>query len=210
MIINADDFGYSKEVNVAIINAYQSKEITQCSLLVNFQNTFDAVLRYKKLKESGFGFSIGLHFNVVEESPILSPKEIPSIVKPDGKFYPSPLFLYRLMMNKIQVEDVVKELRAQIELFKSFGLSLHHIDSHQNIHCFEPLFSEISTYLVKRKSKTKLRSILSCQKRLEKFPLKYTMFTLVRKIQSLKFPTKASPSNLQEEEKIVHPGTNFD
>lgn len=208
MIITADDFGYNQKVNREIIDAYQDKTVNQCSLLVNFKSVKDAVFQYQKLNHPHF--FIGLHFNVVEGFSVSSPKEIPSIVKPDGKFYPTPLFLYRLIINKIQMKDILKELEAQIKLFKSFGLNLHHLDSHQNIHCFEPIFSEISQYLAEKEKGVKLRSILSCQKRLKKFPLKYAVFTLIRRIQSLKFPKKAFPSNLEPEEKIVHPGTNFD
>ena len=63
VIINADDFGISKETNLAIKEGYENGIITSTSLIVNmdaFEHAiFEVLPTIQKL-------DIGFHFNIIE------------------------------------------------------------------------------------------------------------------------------------------------
>lgn len=210
MILTADDFGYSKKVNHAIIDACRHGAITRVSLLINAGETEHAIWQYKKIENKNC--PIGLHFNLTEGHPVSKTSDIPSLVDAQGMFYPIHYFLVRLLFNRIRKEEVRIELYAQILSFQEAGLTLHHIDSHQNIHCFEPLHSIISESVSGVVSKNGLRSIGACKNRLKKFPIKYAVFLIVRYIQSKKHPTNYKDVVRSEGtvEKIIHPGASWD
>lgn len=210
MIITADDFGYNKKINDAIIDACRKKTITRTSLLINAGGTKHAIMQYKKLGSTRI--PIGLHFNITEGSPISKKSEIPSLVTAKGVFYPIHIFLARLIANRIRKEEVLIELDSQIRAFLESGLTLNHIDSHQNIHCFEPLYSIIHKTVIDTLGKNSLRSVKTCKVRLKKFPLKYIVFLIVKYIQLQKYPTYHRKKETVEnkEEKIIHPGAPWD
>ena len=63
MIINADDFGYSKSVNKAITDCFKQNLINRTTIMVNMPYTEEAVLL---AKENGFSDCVGLHINLTE------------------------------------------------------------------------------------------------------------------------------------------------
>ncbi|HEY7104945.1 MAG TPA: ChbG/HpnK family deacetylase, partial [Acidimicrobiia bacterium] len=66
---------------------------------------------------------------------VLSPDEVPSLVDRDGDLCPAwRPFLTRCALGRIDGDDVRRELRAQIDALRGFGLELTHVDTHQNLH----------------------------------------------------------------------------
>lgn len=131
IIINVDDFGKTNSINQAVFDLVSLKVISSTTVMVNmpYAHKANGLLQHK-------GFSIGLHFNLTEGSPISSLENIYSLVdKSTGCFFSYNVFVKKLRRNQIRKEHVQYELNAQWKaLQKIIGNNISHIDSHQNIH----------------------------------------------------------------------------
>lgn len=121
LIINADDFGLSKDVNDAIIEAHEFGTITSTSIMTNM-NAFDhAVNSYEKT------LGIGIHLNLTQGNSLITNN-------PFNKFNKYKAIAY--LTNKIFAE---KEFRKQIEKVLDTGIKPDHLNTHHHIHAFRPL-----------------------------------------------------------------------
>lgn len=140
LIVNCDDFGLTPGVCEAILRSHEKGVATSTSALVNAP-AFSAYA--EALVSSGMG--VGAHLCVVgEDPPILSAQEVPSLVDAQGRFPLSwKTFMIRAATGRIDPADLRAEFAAQLEVMLAAGLTLTHIDSHQNLH----LWPEVSTAL---------------------------------------------------------------
>lgn len=129
VIITADDYGMSKAVNEAIEAGIDAGLITSTNVMTNMPFYKDAV----KLKEKK-GVSVGLHWVLACGRPILSAKEIPTLVAANGEFYPYPEFRKRLRKSLISFADIKKELIAQYKLYYELMGQPDYWNTHQNTH----------------------------------------------------------------------------
>jgi len=130
LIVNADDFGLSKGVNYGIIDAHVNGIVTSTTLMVNMPAAKHASSLAKKYPSLG----VGVHFNLTAGKPIHL--NVPSLVNDKGYFHSK-----KDVLNKANVIEIEKELRAQINEFFTLGLSPSHIDTHHNLHGTEPVSS---------------------------------------------------------------------
>ena len=63
MIINADDFGYSAEVNEAVSECFRAGVINRATIMVNMPGAEEAA---RIARENGFFDRVGLHINLTE------------------------------------------------------------------------------------------------------------------------------------------------
>lgn len=142
-IINADDFGATKGINSAIIQAFTEGSLNSASIMINMAYAEEAVRLYK---ETGEGFDVGLHLNLTLGKALSSPKQIPLLVDEEGNFKCGFVKLLSLSFCKKQafIEQVKIEANAQIKKAKEMGLTLSHIDSHRHIHNIPALFSIVN------------------------------------------------------------------
>lgn len=129
VVINADDFGYSRTVNSAISEALKLRRISSSTIIANGPAVLDALSIAQCHPEASFG----IHLNLTEFSPLTPPENWRrfNLVDAAGRFnggirhlYPS-LHLMRL---------VAREYDAQIQYLISRGLSPSHLDSHHHVH----------------------------------------------------------------------------
>lgn len=78
IIVNADDFGRHELINGAVREGCQNGLIRSATLMVMGNAFADAVKTAKELPELG----VGVHLTVVDGTPILAPKQIPSSLTP--------------------------------------------------------------------------------------------------------------------------------
>lgn len=131
LIVNADDFGSSREVNSAVIQAHQHGVLTSASLMVNGQAADEAVA----LARANPNLSIGLHLVMVDGQSTLPHKDIPHLVDEQGDFPGDPVLIgMRLVISRQARRELAQELAAQFERFADTGLPLSHVDSHLHIH----------------------------------------------------------------------------
>ncbi len=118
LVVNADDFGHSAEVNRGVIRAFQEGIVTSASLMVRRPGAEDAAALAASLEE----LSVGLHIDLGEW------------MYRDGAWIP---------VDEVAAVDdaasVEREVQAQAGRFRELvGAEPTHVDSHQHVHREEP------------------------------------------------------------------------
>jgi predicted glycoside hydrolase/deacetylase ChbG (UPF0249 family) len=131
LIVNADDFGLTPGLSRAIVDAGARGIVSSTSALANGKALVDAA---PALRDSGLG--VGAHLALVgHQGPVLAAREIPTLVDKNGNLASGwRPFLTRAAAGRIDPDDVRREFVAQIEVLESIGLTLTHVDTHQNLH----------------------------------------------------------------------------
>jgi chitin disaccharide deacetylase len=138
LIVSADDFGISREVNEAVIRAFREGVLTSTSLMVTGAAFDEAV----KLAKENPGLAVGIHLVTVVGKSVLPHSEIPSLVDADGNFSNNPTFAgLKYYFSPQSRRELRKELAAQFEKFESTGLPLSHIDGHLHLHVHPVIFN---------------------------------------------------------------------
>jgi predicted glycoside hydrolase/deacetylase ChbG (UPF0249 family) len=142
LIITADDFGASKNIDEGIEIAADKQAITTISALTNFTQ---ALSDLKRIARNHPEIGIGVHLNITTGKPYLSPSEVPTLVKPNGNFYTLEELLP--VINKISADDLRKELRAQIGALLISGIIVDHLSDQNGVLSFYGPFFDIMVEL---------------------------------------------------------------
>ena len=142
LIVRGDDMGYSHSGNEALIKCYREGIQTSIEVIVPSPWFPEAV----KMLAQNPGSDVGLHFAITSEWDNVKWRPLtdaPSLRNADGYFYPMiyPNAYYpnqSVMTNAWKIEDIEKELRAQIEMAKKYIPNLSHISGHMNSTGFDP------------------------------------------------------------------------
>jgi hopanoid biosynthesis associated protein HpnK len=138
VIINADDFGVSEEVNEAVIRAYKEGVLTSTSLMVTGAAFEQAV----KIAKENPGLAVGIHLVTVVGKSVLPPSEIPDLVDGEGNFSNNPTVAgLKYFFSPRARRQLRRELAAQFDKFASTGLPLSHIDGHLHLHVHPVIFN---------------------------------------------------------------------
>lgn len=138
LIVNADDFGASEEVNEAVIRAFKEGALTSASLMVTGAASEQAV----KLAKENPGLAVGIHLVTVVGHSVLPHSEIPNLVDNDRNFSNNPTAAgLKYFFSPRARRELRKELAAQFEKFHSTGLPLSHIDGHLHLHVHPVIFN---------------------------------------------------------------------
>jgi predicted glycoside hydrolase/deacetylase ChbG (UPF0249 family) len=74
------------------------------------------------------------------DTPILPPGRVPSLVGPDGRFWPLGQFLRRLLRRRLCAEEMAAELRAQLHRFHDLvGFAPRLVNAHHHVQVFPPV-----------------------------------------------------------------------
>ena len=131
LIVNADDFGLSDHTVEWTIKGFECGALTSATIMAGMPATDKAVAYAKEHPQ----FSFGVHFYLVDEVPMCSPDEIPSMIDPQtGKLWQTRKFIVRNFLGLIKVEDLKREMRTQYLAIKSAGVSISHVDGHGHNH----------------------------------------------------------------------------
>jgi predicted glycoside hydrolase/deacetylase ChbG (UPF0249 family) len=132
LIVNADDYGLTKGVSRAILQAHHEGIVTSTSVLAVAPG-FKPTVPW--LRDTA-GIGVGAHLAAVgEDPPLLTALEVPTLVDGQGRFARSwRTFLPRMAARQIDPDDLRLELAAQIERLRQAGLELTHVDTHQHLH----------------------------------------------------------------------------
>ncbi|MGH9754915.1 MAG: carbohydrate deacetylase [Blastocatellia bacterium] len=140
LIVNADDFGLTAGVNRAIIEGHTRGAITSATLMANMP-AFDTAVRLAKDHPS---LGVGLHFNITQGRPVADASRVGSLIDDRGEFWgTSAAILRRMLAGRLKIEEVVIELRAQIEKALNAGLRMTHVDSHKHTHALPQICGAI-------------------------------------------------------------------
>jgi len=142
LIIHADDLGVAHSENRASISAFEKGIVNSGSIMVPCP-WFPEIADYSREHPEA---DLGLHLTLTAEwktykwGPVAPITEVPGLVNERGFLYEN----CQEVVRKASVEEVEKEIRAQIERAYAFGVNVSHLDSHMGC-LFNPKFFE--TYL---------------------------------------------------------------
>jgi len=131
LIVSADDFGLSLEVNEAVERAHRNGILRSASLMVGADATGDAIRRAHELPS----LRVGLHLVLVNGRPILPAREVAPLVDRRGDF-PRNLVSagFRFFFHPGARKALEAEIRAQFEAFAKTGLYLDHVNAQNHMH----------------------------------------------------------------------------
>ncbi|HLG17956.1 MAG TPA: ChbG/HpnK family deacetylase [Blastocatellia bacterium] len=131
LIINADDFGFTRSVNAGIVRAFREGIVTSTTILAN-GDAFEDAAEYARTNP---GLGVGCHLSLVGGRPVAPPADVPSLVDERGMM---PGSLARLMIELargvVRNDDIERELGAQIQRVIDAGISPTHLDTHKHSH----------------------------------------------------------------------------
>jgi hopanoid biosynthesis associated protein HpnK len=131
LIINADDFGLHENINLGIIEGHTKGCVTSTSIMAGAPAFEQAAALAADHPQLG----VGIHLTLVGGRPVTNPEYVKSLVDDEGMFCDSyPLFLKRICLGDIHLDDVQRELSAQVKKALSAGIQITHLDSHQHMH----------------------------------------------------------------------------
>ncbi len=139
LIVNADDFGFSPEVNAAVLRAHREGILTSASLMVAEPHAGEAA----RIARENPGLDVGLHAVVCRGRSVLPHAEIAPVVDAAGQFPQNPVMAgLRWFFARDLHRRLAAELRAQVERHLELVGYLNHIDGHLNFHV-HPIVADI-------------------------------------------------------------------
>ncbi len=132
--MNGDDLGLTAGVNRAIIELHRAGVLTSATVMARAKATEDAIENACKHPALG----VGCHVVLVDGKPILTPRDIRSLIhQPSARFHANlGAFLQRMITGRIRAGEIEAETAAQIRLLQARGLKLTHVDTHKHTHMF--------------------------------------------------------------------------
>jgi chitin disaccharide deacetylase len=139
LIVNADDFGLSPEVNAGILRAHRDGILRSASLMVAEPYARAAA----DIARDNPALDVGLHAVVCRGRSILDSSRLGAALRTNGEFIDSPVGAgMRYFFDRSLRTAMTDELRAQVDRHLELVGYLNHIDGHLNFHV-HPLFADI-------------------------------------------------------------------
>lgn len=135
LIINSDDYGYSRGINHAIIDTYQTGILTSTTLMSNTPGFEHAVDLAKKNE----GLGIGVHLVLTFLKPLRD--DVPTLVDEEGNFYRPEDYFER--KHQVDADDLYREWDTQIQKILNAGIQPTHLDSHHHAHTYNEIHLEV-------------------------------------------------------------------
>ena len=136
LIIHADDLGLCESVNSATFESFKNRAISSASVMM----TTDEINEVASFSNTNQNYDMGIHLTVTSEWKLhkwggfLNNEDIPSILNKKDHLY----WNKRKFTKNGKLDEIRKELQAQIDLGKSMGINPSHIDSHEGALFFDP------------------------------------------------------------------------
>ncbi len=122
LVVNADDFGFTRDVNRGIVEAHRNGILTAATLMACGEAFDDAV----RLAREHPTLDIGAHLVLVGQAPYPMPvAQVPGAV----------------ILGKIAIYD---ELTAQVRKILDAGLKPTHLDTHKHTHLLPPVLDAVA------------------------------------------------------------------
>lgn len=143
VIINADDLGYSKDVNSEIGRFAENNLITSVSILANGPDLLDGL---KVIKEYP-NLSVGAHLNITEFGSLSNSQVFRDYSLIDANSNFTGVIKYRKhikpFFNRFIIDAIYDEWEMQIYELLDKGVPISHLDSHNMVHYWDELFPVI-------------------------------------------------------------------
>lgn len=127
--MNADDFGFTRDVNQGIIEAHQRGILTATTLMANGAAFEDAV----RLARENPRLDVGAHLVLIGGLALSTPgKELPAGL---------PQLLGAIAARRLRIYE---ELSAQMKRIRDAGIRVTHLDTHKHTHLAPPVLEAVA------------------------------------------------------------------
>jgi chitin disaccharide deacetylase len=142
LVVNADEFGLSREISRGILTAHREGIVTSTSVLGNCANLPDIVALLREAPTLG----VGLHLTLVQGHPVSDPAALRTLVNREGLFPQAAReHLARWLKSQLDPAQIEREFDAQVRRALDAGLVLDHLDTHHHIGFLPPVGRAIET-----------------------------------------------------------------
>jgi len=134
LIINTDDLGMCHAVNAAIMQTLTQGLASSCTVMVPCPWGLHALQQLHDAPQLPFG----VHLTAISEQPtyrwgpVTCRQEVPSLVDEAGYFYSERRI--EEFLAQVNLAELEREYRAQIDIVVATGLQPTHLDSHCGVH----------------------------------------------------------------------------
>src|ERR1700694_4016237 len=129
LAVNADDFGFTRDVNQGIIEAHQHGILTAATIMANAAAFEDAV----RLARENPALDLGAHLVLVGGRSLSAANaSLPAGI---------PQLLTAIAARRIRIYE---ELSAQLRRILDAGLPLSHLDTHKHTHLAPPVLDAVA------------------------------------------------------------------
>jgi len=128
LVVNADDFGFTPDVNQGIVDGHRGGILTATTLMAN-GDAFDDAVRLARETPS---LDVGCHLVLIGGGSVLTGARLPATV---------PQLLLGLAGRRIRVYD---ELAAQVRRIVAAGIRPTHVDTHKHTHLAPPVLEAVA------------------------------------------------------------------
>jgi len=129
LVVNADDFGFTRGVNEGIVEAHQRGILTSATLMANGSEFDHAVSLARRIPS----LDVGCHLVLIGGEAVAEPgRPLPSSI---------PELLRAMAWGRI---DVHAELTAQVRKILAAGIPATHLDTHKHTHLAPPVLGAVA------------------------------------------------------------------
>lgn len=131
LIVNADDYGLTEGISRGILHGHREGVVTSTSVIA-LGPAYPKVSSWLADEDD---LGVGVHLAAVgEDPPLLSAREIPTLVGRRGRLCESySAFVGRALLGRIDPDEVRLEFTAQLEMVQELGVPITHLDAHQHL-----------------------------------------------------------------------------
>jgi predicted glycoside hydrolase/deacetylase ChbG (UPF0249 family) len=128
LVVNADDFGFTPDVNLGIVEAHRAGILTATTLMANGDAFDDAV----RLAREAPSLDIGCHLVLIGGRSLTTGKPLPATVA-------------QLVLALVGREiPLYEELAAQARRIVAAGIHPTHVDTHKHTHMAPPVLDAVA------------------------------------------------------------------
>ncbi len=133
LVINADDFGASPEVNAEIIDLMTQRKITSATIIANAPAVEQALRRLHDFPYCSFG----AHLNISQYAPLTRHPALAPLLDSEGNLTNS---IRDVPITSALRQAIFLEWSQQLQFLLERQVPISHIDTHHHVHTIPQLF----------------------------------------------------------------------
>ena len=141
LILHADDLGMSHSENSATIYGMEHGSINSASIMVPtpWFSEIAAYAHVHPMADMGLHLTLTSEWDYLKWGPVASKSDVPGLVNKNGFLFSS----VDSVLRSATAQEVEKELRAQIDKARQFGVDFTHLDSHMGTIFSKPEYLKV-------------------------------------------------------------------
>ncbi|MGH3037180.1 MAG: carbohydrate deacetylase [Gaiellaceae bacterium] len=146
IVVNADDFGASAETVAATIECFEQGALTSATIMPTMPAADEALAYARAAPDKSFGVHLTFTGNG-DERCAADPGDVPALVDDAGRFPPATRVRLHALLRRVPVDQLEREIAAQLSAVREGGVEISHVDSHRHLHKLAPFQAALRNVL---------------------------------------------------------------